>query len=321
VFGVHSEEICRAVDAAAPSDTSHVGAVLSDVRGNVLVLQPQEPKVGVTATLARWKRERCEPTSSVLKQCLAERVGIEVAGVYPLNRVWVTDNSSTFYFVGMVRSPEVMPAARNPEARWFDRDEAARVLQVSKNPTSRNRDLAVLGDSTGVMPSPFRRVLLVVSALHGMGFGRLRAAPWMHQNGYIDPPGRWSCSIVPTVVLDARHGALSDGDRMNELRTALGVTQHYDPWETLGLQPPFGWADLCFESPRSVAERFLAKFRDLCFMGWGSDEAYHRWFEEMLTATAPHGVFYPVVNQYEYVVAAYTRSDELRLPPPPLPGR
>jgi hypothetical protein len=321
MFGVYSEAICRAIDAVAPSDTSHVGVVVSDVRGNVLVLQPQQPKFGVTATLPRWKRDHREPSSGVLKRCLAERVGIEVAGVYPLNRVWVTENSSAFYFVVMVRSPEVMPAPRNPEARWLDREEAASVLQGSKNPTSRNRDLAVLSASTGVMPSPFRRVLLVVSELHGMGFGRLRAAPWMHQNGYIEPPGRWSCSIVPTVVMDARHGALSDGDRMNELRTALGVTQHYDPWESLGLQPPFGWADLCFESPRLVAERFLASLRDLCFIGWGTDEAYLRWFEKMLSATAPHGVFYPVVNQYEYVVAAYTGPDEMRLPPPPLPGR
>lgn len=321
MFGVHSEEICRAIDAVAPSDTSHVGIVVSDVRGNVLAIQPQQPKFGVTATLPRWKRDHGEPSSSTLKRCLAERVGIEVAGVYPLSRVWVTENSSTFYFVGMARSPEAMPAPRNPEARWFDRHEATRVLQASKNGTSRKRDLAVLEASTGVMPSPFRRVLLVVSELYGMGFGRLRAAPWMHQNGYIEPPGRWSCSIVPTVVMDARHGALSDGDRMNELRTVLGITQHHDPWETLGLQPPFGWADLCFESPRSVAERFLARFRDLCYMGWGPDEAYRRWFEEMLTATAPHGVFYPVVNQYEYVVAAYTGSDEMRLPPPPLPGR
>lgn len=321
MFGVHSEEICRAIDAVAPSDASHVGVVLSDVRGNVLVLQPQEPKFGVTATLPRWKRDRSEPTSSVLKQCLGERVGIEVAGVYPLNRLWATDNSSTFYFVGMVRSPEIMPAARNLESRWFDRDEAARVLQASKNPTSRNRDLAVLGASTGVMPSPFRRVLHVVSELHEMGFGRLRATPWMYQNGYIDPPGRWSCSIVPTAVLEDGHGAISDGNRLNELRAALGVTQHLDPWETLGLQPPFGWADLCFESPRSVAERFLARFRDLCFIGWGPDEAYHRWFEEMLSATAPHGVFYPVVNQHEYVVAAYTGSADMRLQPPPLPGR
>lgn len=321
MFGVQSEAVCRAIDATAPSDTSHVGVVLSDMRGNLLVLQPQEPKNGVMATLPRWKRDRGEPTSCALKQCLAEKVGIEVASVYPLNQVWVTDNSSTFYFVGMVRSPNVMSEARNPEASWFDRGAAVRVLQASKNPTTRNRDLAVLSASTSVMPSPFRRVFLVVSELHRMGFGRLRAAPWMHQNGYIEPPGRWSCSIVPTIVLDAGHGALLDGDRMNELRTALDVAQHYDPWETLGLQPPFGWVDLCFESPKSVAERFLATFRDLCFMGWGPDDSYHCWFEEMLSATAPHGVFYPVVNQPDYVIAAYTQSYELRLRPPPLPGR
>ena len=141
----------------------------------------------------------------------------------------------------------------------------------------------------------------------------------MHQNGYIEPPGRWSCAIVPSVVLKDDHGAMTDGARENELRSALEVTQHHDPWMSLGSQPPFGWSGMCFESPRIVAEQFLSKFRDLCFIGWGQDLAYQRWYEEMMSATAPYGVFFPIVDETEYVMAAYTGVEDLRLSPPPIP--
>jgi hypothetical protein len=49
---------------------------------------------------------------------------------------------------------------------------------------------------------------------------------------------------------------------------------------------------------------------------WGPDESYRCWFDEMLSATAPHGGVFPVVNEYEYVVAAYKGLEETRLPPP-----
>jgi len=152
-----------------------------------------------------------------------------------------------------------------------------------------------------------------------MGFGRLRAATWMHQNGYIEPPGRWSCAIVPTVVLRDDHGAMADDTRINELRAALDVIQHHDPWVSLGGQPPFGWSGMSFESPNVVAEQFLSRFRELCFIGWGKDVAYQRWYDEMLATTSPYGVFFPIVNEHEYVVAAYTGEEGLRLPAPPIP--
>lgn len=316
MLGINDEELCQAIDMVVPDGVTHIGIVFHDVRGNVVIRQSNQPKFGVTASIPRWKREGAELAVS-LKRCVDEHIGLEVASAYPLPHVWVTDNSSTYYFVGVTRKPDATPALANPEAKWCDKEEAIRVINASKNATSRNRDLAVLKSSADVVPSSFRRVLLVLSELHRMGFGRLRAATWMHQNGYIEPPGRWSCAIVPSVVLKDDHGAMTDGTRENELRAVLDIVQHHDPWMSLGSQPPFGWSGMCFESPRILAEKFLTTFRELCFIGWGQDYAYQRWYEEMLTATAPHGVFFPIVNETKYVMAAYTGVEDLRLPAPP----
>lgn len=317
MLGINDEELCRAIDTVVPDGVTHIGMALHDVRGNIVIRKSHQPKFGVTASIPRWKRNGAEPAVA-LKRCVAEHIGVQVASVYPLPQVWVTDNSSTFYFAGVTRNPDAEPTLSNSESKWCDKDEAFRVINASKNRTSRNRDLAVVKSSANVVPSSFRRVLLVLSELHGMGFGRLRAATWMHQNGYIEPPGRWSCAIVPSVVLKDDHGAMTDGERENELRSALGVVQHHDPWISLGNQPPFGWNGMCFASPTILAEKFLSKFRDLCFIGWGEDYEYQQWYEDMLSATAPYGVFYPIVNETEYVMTAYTGFEELRLPPPPI---
>ena len=317
MLGINDEELCQAIDTVVPDGVTHIGMVLHDVRGNIVIRQSNQPKYGVSASIPRWKREGTEPAVA-LKSCVAEHIGLQAASVYPLPQVWVTDNSSTFYFVGVTRNPDAEPALSSSEAKWCDKEEAFRVIAASKNATSRNRDLAVLESSANVVPSSFRRILLVLSELHQMGFGRLRASTWMYQNGYIEPPGRWSCAIVPSVVMKDDHGAMTDGERENELRSALEVIQHHDPWMSTGGQPPFGWSGMCFAPPRVVAEQFLSKFRDLCFIGWGQDPAYQRWYDEMLSATAPYGVFYPIVSETEYVMAAYTGVENLRLPPPPI---
>jgi len=116
--------------------------------------------------------------------------------------------------------------------------------------------------------------------------------------------------------MDANNGAITDGDWMNRLRQSLRMDQHYDPFETLGDQKPFNWPDAAFDSPRELAIKFVARFAELCHMGWGVDPAYERWYDQMLNTTAPHGVFYPVVNDNGFVRSAYT-AEELRIEAPP----
>ena len=307
------ETIKSAVNDFVPKGVSHVGIVIKNLEGHLLILQPEGKPYGVTATLPRIKVQTDEEPFRTLERCLMEKVGVPTLSAYPIMNVWTTENSSTFYFVGMVQE-EIH--TRNGCFQWCRLDEAEALLQSSINPTTRNRDIAVLKSAAEINPSSFRRILLMIPELHGMGFGRLRAATWSHQNGYIPPPGRWSCAIVPATVMDANNGAITDDDWINRLRASLGMEKHYDPFETFGDQKPFNWPDAAFDSPRELAKKFAARFTELCYMGWGVDPAYERWYNQMLNTTAPHGVFYPVVDENNFVRSAYTAEDVwIEVPP------
>jgi hypothetical protein len=315
-----NDDVEAAILATASEGVSHIGFIAFDVRNHVLVCEPEDQPFGVTATLPRVRVKPGETPAMTLRRCLKEKVGYGTTGAFPIPSSWVTENSTTFYFTGMVHHGSDPPDGEVPKATWLPQEAALTKLRGSKNPVSRNRDLAALVSSVRVERSLFRRILLMVRSLHRMGFGRLRAAPWMHQNGYIKPPGRWSCSVVPLLVMSDTNGALTDGDRMNRLREALGVRSHHDPFETLGHHRAFGWDDALFDTPERLAEKFFERFRDLCFIGWGSDPEYEEWLETTLGMTAPNGVFYPVVGEDDHVVAAYA-LDDCWLRPPPLAAR
>ena len=306
-------EIKSAVNAIVPKGVSHVGIVVKNLAGGFLVLQPQVPQYGVTATLPRIKAQAEEEPARTLDRCLSEKVGTPTLSAYPIMNVWTTENSSTFYFVGMVQE-EIVTRIKCFE--WCNLDEAEALLRSSKNPTSRNRDIAVLKSASEINPSPFRRILLMLRELHGMGFGRLRAACLLSLHG------QWSCSIVPATVMIENRGAYKNCQLEDRLRHSLGISknQENDPFEALGNQQPFQWLDAAFDSPRQLADKFASRFRELCYTGWGTDRAYEQWFDEMLDKTAPHGVFYPVVDDAEFVRTAYAAT-ELRIVVPPAIGR
>jgi hypothetical protein len=231
--------------------------------------------------------------------------------------VFVTENSTTAYLVGMAMTGAVPPRNTPQDARWLSPDEAARLLKTSQNATSRNRDLAVLAAAATVNPSPVRRVLLMIRELHRRGFGRLRAATWCHQNGYIDPC-RWQCAVVPAAAVCRRNPAMTEGDTLTRLRETLGITSHHDTFESLATQTPFGWKDAAFDGPAQLADKFFARFRDLCFIGWGTDPLYEGWFDMMLDRTGPHGGFYPVMDSPDHIVGVYTPTDVIIPAPPPV---
>ena len=64
---LHDEELCQAIDSEVPRSATHVGIVLHDVQGNVVVRQAKTPKFGVTASIPRWRLDGTEP-SVALKQ-------------------------------------------------------------------------------------------------------------------------------------------------------------------------------------------------------------------------------------------------------------
>ncbi len=307
------EDVDMEVLASAPEGVSHIGFIAFDFRNHVL--EPEEQPYGVTATLPRVRVKPEASAAMTLNRCLKEKVGWWTTSAFPVRTVWVTENSSTFYFTGMITDNDEAPEGKLPRFSWYPLDVARSKIQTSKNRTTRNRDLAVLEMASRVERSLYRRILLMVRELHRKGYGRMRAAPWMHQNGYIKPPGHWTCSIVPSVVMRADNGAFTDGDQMNRFRETLQITQHHDPFETLGNHHPFHWTDALFDSPEQLADKFFQRFRDLYFIGGGSDPEYKQWYDQMLELTAPNGVFYPIIGEQDHVVTAYAASDCWFRPP------
>ncbi len=314
------DDLDAAVVAAATQGVSHIGLIACDVKNHVLVIEPEDQPYGVTATLPRVRVNPDESAEITLRRCLKEKVGWGTTSAFPISKVWVTENSSTFFFTGMIKDNNEPPEGKLPRSHWYPLDIARSKIQTSKNRTTRNRDLAALEMASKIERSLFRRILLMIRELHRKGFGRLRASPWMHQNGYITPPGNWTCSIVPSVVMRADSGAFTDDVQMNRLRETLHIIQHHDPFQTSGSHRPFGWTDALFDSPEQLADKFLERFRDLCFIGWGSDPEYEQWYEQMIELTAPNGVYYPIGCEPDHVVSAYAASD-CWLRPPPLAAR
>ncbi len=313
------DDVAAAVLDSAPEGVSHMGFIAFDVRDRVLVIEREDHPSGVTATLPRAWVQPGDSAVDVFCRCLREKVGLEATSAFPSPLVWVTENSSTFYFTGLVRDGDELPIPRGIRRSWLPLEAARARINASPNRRTRNRDRAALEVAVPVDRSLPRRVLRMVRELHRMGFGHLRAAPYMYQNGYIAPPGNWSCSVVPAIVMNSENGAISDGERLNQLRETLGITQHHDPFETRGNHRPFEWMDALFDTPAQLAKKFLSRFRDLCFIGWGGDPAYAQWYDQMLDATAPNGVFYPVHGENDRVATAYTAEDPW-LPAPPPPG-
>ncbi len=311
-----NEDAVEAVLASAPEGVSHLGFIAFDVRDHVLVLDPEDKPYGVISTLPRVRVKPDESAAMTLSRCLKEKVGWRTTSTFPIHNVWITENSSTFFFTGMIKDNDEPPEGTPPRSSWCPLDVARSKINSSKNQTTRKRDIAALDVASRVERSLFRRILLMLRHLHRKGFARLRAAPWMHQNGYLKSPGNWSCSIVPSIVMDADNGALTDGHRMNQLRETLKVIQHHDPFETSGNHHPFGWTDALFDTPERLADKFFERFRDLCFIGWGADPEYEQWYDQMLELTAPNGVFYPFVGENDHVVTAWAASDCWLRPPP-----
>ncbi len=128
----------------------------------------------------------------------------------------------------------------------------------------------------GMSPNSARPLLLMIQELHALGYQRLRIAPGMAPSGC-----HWRCSIAPATNISRAHGAiLAHGSQSSE---------HYSTGQGFDY---FGWSDAADNTPRQMAEKFLARLPELAELGRGPDESYACWFREMLAATRPGGVVY-----------------------------
>jgi hypothetical protein len=81
----------------------------------------------------------------------------------------------------------------------------------------------------------------------------------------------------------------------------------------------FDWTDAANDTPEQLATKFSARFAELSEQGRGRDEAYARWYSEMLKATDPAGLIFAedswVMPGDEIVPIG--GSEDVVIPPPP----
>jgi len=100
--------------------------------------------------------------------------------------------------------------------------------------------------------SPHRTILLMIHELHRMGYQRLRITPDMAPSGM-----HWRCAIAAPGAAAATY--------------TTGQARAY-----------FGWDDAAADTPQQLAQKFAARFAELCAQGRGADQAYADWFAELL---------------------------------------
>lgn len=305
------KELRKAVDKAVPSGITHLGVVVTNVFGEYLVTEPKGHPYGVSATFNKIKLQPSERPAEALERCLREQVGVALEGVFPIPVAWTTSNSTAFYFAGMTWNEGEPPANSAGKAAWCDRGEAERRIGLSQNHESKQRDLGLLGAASQMCLSPFRRVLLMVHELHMMGFERLRAPAYQY-------PVAWRCPIVPAYWTLRSHGGMFE-DPSSQIEHWFGVKTCQYGYSSACGQFPFELANTAFDTPHDLARRFVQERREIACAGWGPDATYARWFEDVLEATQPNGLYYAFAEFQEptdYLYTHMTRVERVPLPPP-----
>ena len=135
----------------------------------------------------------------------------------------------------------------------------------------------------------YRDILLMIHELHRLGYQRLRIKPGMSASGM-----HWRCAITALGAQAANYGSAQE-------------------------RAPFGWDDAAEDTPAQLAQKFIARFGELCAHGRGTDQAYAGWYAEMLRASEPAGapIFYADWELDRAVVTLIGESGHatFRLPP------
>ena len=149
----------------------------------------------------------------------------------------------------------------------------------------------------------YRKVLLMVSELHVLGYQRLRIAPGLSPTGE-----HWRCSITPITNISQKHGArLLDWEHLAAHYTSAAGAKFFD------------WSYAANLTPAKLALRFIEEFPSITTVGKGPDWAYAGWYQQMLGLTAPD--LLPVVPEGEgrardALTTFGKRTVSIPLPPP-----
>jgi len=120
------------------------------------------------------------------------------------------------------------------------------------------RDDPVLG--------PALRVLQMVGELHALGRQRIRIMPGMSSSGMY-----WRCAVTHVGNILRSHGAMALHFDRESAHYTTGQGDEF-----------FGWTDARDDSPRELADKFLARFPEIARMGQGVDQPYADWYAQML---------------------------------------
>lgn len=147
-----------------------------------------------------------------------------------------------------------------------------------------------------------RRLLLMVQALHKLGYEQLRIIP-----GLMQPGQGWKCELVP---------AVNDASRA-PLPPAV-TPAVYSTADQSGF---FRWTDAADDDPPALAQKFVERFPEFAALCHGEDAAYVRWFSDMLEATRPAGLPYIYAEYRQWPddrvpVTGTSSVTDVRLPPP-----
>jgi hypothetical protein len=121
------------------------------------------------------------------------------------------------------------------------------------------------------------RVLAVLAELHKRGYQRLRVMPFMSPSG-----AYWRCWIGPVQFFYRNHGAIlceetavSPDEEVQERATIARYTSGQE-------NQYFGWKDAQSDDVRSLADKFLERFRIVADGGRGWDYPYAGWYQRLL---------------------------------------
>ena len=153
------------------------------------------------------------------------------------------------------------------------------------------------------MVSDCRRLLYMVRELHAMGYEQLRIAPGVAPSGLF-----WRLSVCAASNTLPDNGAIMRDFSQGANYSSGGGDRFFD------------WDDAADDSPRELAEKFVARFPDLAAEGKKEDPDYVRWYKEMLELTEPDGLPYAYAdwpNSEDRLRIFHGSMDiEIRLPPP-----
>jgi hypothetical protein len=149
------------------------------------------------------------------------------------------------------------------------------------------------------------RVLAIVGELHKRGYQRLRVMPFMSPSGV-----HCRCLIGPVTLFYRNHGAI-----LNEM--AAGLDDEIQEVATIARYTSaqtnqyFGWKDAQADDVRSLADKFVQRFRTVADSSRGWDYHYAGWYQRLL-GLAEAGWLPVVLRDYVEVVYDHVPLDEVR---------